>query len=191
VNPKQKGVVWIGALSIIAMGMYPPWIQVSLGVQRQYAYGWIFSPPAVMIYQKPEEAMTPQVDFSQYDLAPRTEKPPQLTAPPAATSGRPPLVNPWATVKDPTATGTAAPDTSWIKRDFMTAAKPAPAPTGRPPLVYPWGKPVSHPDPLWRTELDVTRLALQWAMLGVFMGACYVVWPGPAIQGVVRFLYRR
>ena len=239
--------------------MYPPWIQVSVGMHRQYAYGWIFSPPMVMA--PPEEPsvghppFTLNLDPSMADQGLTATTSPALTqmiidgkakkpvpqdaiagefrkvfgygpeiddlhvlrnvdhlnphlglgdfdyliqpaaaqsvAQPVTVPTRPPLVDPWATVKDPTTTGTAAPDTSWIKPGFMSAAKPAPAPTGRPPLIYPWAKPVSDLDPLWRTELDVTRLALQWVMLIVLMGACYLAWPGPAIRGAARFLYRR
>lgn len=134
VNPKQKGVVWIGALSIVAMGMYPPWIQVSVGMHRQYAYGWIFAPPVVMaLPEKPPFMLNPL--------------PPDQSA-----LAHPPLVNPWAA---------------------KTPSKDV------------------HPDPAWRTELDVTRLALQWVMLVVLMAAFYLAWPGPAIREAARSLYRR
>jgi heme/copper-type cytochrome/quinol oxidase subunit 2 len=54
---KQKVVVWIGTLLIVAMGVYPPWVRIGLydpiaatgGDMRmqakQYVYGWIFVPP--------------------------------------------------------------------------------------------------------------------------------------------------
>lgn len=51
-NRKQKVVIWLGALLIVAMGVYPPWVKIgnfdreATRLQaRQYVYGWIFHPP--------------------------------------------------------------------------------------------------------------------------------------------------
>lgn len=119
-NTKQKIVLWSAVLFAVAMGAYPPWLQVSgfsQGGQRRYTYGWLFSPPVVMAYRK------------------------------------------------------------------------APLPTGGK-LIMPWEvpPPVPYPDPYWRTELDVGRLALQGVMLFMVAGACYLAWPGSALTSMARLV---
>lgn len=52
-SPKQKAVIWVGILLIVAMGLYPPWVrtgtyplQSELQFQtKQYIHGWLFFPP--------------------------------------------------------------------------------------------------------------------------------------------------
>lgn len=56
---KQRLVIWIGVLLVVASGVYPPWIRVGViehagsndAVRyevRQYVYGPIFRPPAAV-----------------------------------------------------------------------------------------------------------------------------------------------
>jgi len=50
------------------------------------------------------------------------------------------------------------------------------------PFVDPRAARPPAPDSLWYTELDLTRLILQWVMLIVLAGACYLAWPDAAIH---------
>jgi hypothetical protein len=36
-----------------------------------------------------------------------------------------------------------------------------------------------EPQEAWRTELDVRRLAVEWAVICVLVGVCYLTWPPP------------
>jgi hypothetical protein len=51
-NPRQKVVIWIGTVLIVAMGLYPPWVRIGTYVgegirleTNQCVYGLVFSPP--------------------------------------------------------------------------------------------------------------------------------------------------
>jgi hypothetical protein len=45
-NVSQRVVVLCGAAAALAMGAYPPWAHINRRSQeRRYAYGWIFQPP--------------------------------------------------------------------------------------------------------------------------------------------------
>jgi hypothetical protein len=102
----------------------------------------------------------------------------------------PPAVNPWAKggkshrnffIEPNDATDDKPPEQPY-KLKGPTADEPARAPQPSTP----------SPDPLWHTELDVSRLIVQWIVVLALAGACYLAWPGAAIQwagGALRKLW--
>jgi hypothetical protein len=58
---KQKVVVWVGVLLIVAMGAYPPWVRTGIAVKdlrlQEYTYAWIFRPP-MPVNREMDEGLT-------------------------------------------------------------------------------------------------------------------------------------
>ena len=97
---------------------------------------------------------------------------------------------PWLQVSGSSQVGQRRYAYGWIfSPPVVMAYREAPLPTGGK-LIMPWEvpPPVPYPDPYWRTELDVGRMALQWIMLFMVAGACYVAWPGFALLLMARFV---
>jgi hypothetical protein len=48
VNLKQRVTIGIGALVLVAMGLYPPWTIEETGFYERSVleYGWVFDPPS-------------------------------------------------------------------------------------------------------------------------------------------------
>ena len=94
-NFRQRFVVFVGVSIMAWMGVYPPWVHIR-GIDRRYAYGWIFNPP------------------------PRPMR--ELVSTRASAA------------------------------DFFGGPKPI------------------EPEPGWRTEIDLTRLLIQWAVVALVAG---------------------